>query len=73
MQQPPQDPHPTPPRPGAVLVLERWNSWVRVLDPVSGIDGWVDLEATDFETVTSANEVDSPVEAENLKLAGGTG
>jgi hypothetical protein len=53
VQQLPADPHPIPPQPGAVLVLERWNSWVRVLEPVSGTTHWVDLSDTGFETVSS--------------------
>lgn len=39
------------PTPGAVLVLERWNSWVRVFDPQEGVARWIDLGATDFEPV----------------------
>jgi hypothetical protein len=38
-----------PPVAGAVLVIERWNSWVRVLDPESGTTRWVNLAETQFE------------------------
>lgn len=38
-----------PPVPGAVMVVERWNSWVRVLDPESGATRWVNLAETQFE------------------------
>jgi hypothetical protein len=31
------------------MVVERWNSWVRVLDPESGATRWVNLAETHFE------------------------
>ena len=40
-----------PPQPGAVLVVERWNRWVRVLDPVTQMTSWIDLDEVGFETV----------------------
>lgn len=45
-------PNLVPPAPGAVLVLERWNSWVRVFDPAEGAARWIDLEATEFESIS---------------------
>ncbi|MFN0241953.1 MAG: hypothetical protein ACKVWV_03600 [Planctomycetota bacterium] len=41
-----------PPAPGAVLVLERWNSWVRVFDPQEGAARWIDLGDIAFEAVS---------------------
>ena len=32
----------------AVLVVDRWNSWVRVLFPETGETTWVDLSETDY-------------------------
>ncbi len=39
------------PTPGAVLVLQRWNSWVRVLDPATDETQWVFLGETEYERV----------------------
>ncbi len=55
MQQTPSDHRLVPPQPGAVLVLERCDSWVRVLDPVSGVSGWIDLGEGEYETVASGS------------------
>ena len=51
----PNDLRLVPPTPGAVLVVERRDSWVRVLDPVSGASCWVDLEEMDYETVSGGD------------------
>ena len=42
---------PQAPVQGAVLVLQRWNSWVRVYDPETGETAWVDLGETEYEPV----------------------
>ena len=39
------------PAPGAVLVVQRWNSWARVLDPETNQSQWVFLGEGDFERV----------------------
>lgn len=39
----------TAPRPGAALVLERWNSWARLYFPETQEWTWVDLAETGFE------------------------
>ena len=36
-----------------MLVVDRWNSWVRVLDPVSGVTHWIDLSDIEYETIPS--------------------
>lgn len=41
------------PAPGAVLVVQRWNSWARVLDPETNETQWVFLGEDDFEMVAS--------------------
>ena len=42
---------PGAPSPAAALVLERWNSWVRVWLPHTGETVWVDLDQQDFEVM----------------------
>lgn len=37
------------PHPDAALVIQRWNSWVRVLWPASGETRWVDLGEEGYE------------------------
>ncbi len=49
MQSPKHAANPSPPVAGAVLVVQRWNSWVRVLDTESGLTRWVNLAETRFE------------------------
>jgi hypothetical protein len=44
-------PAPQPPQPGAVLVLQRWNQWVQVLDPATESTHWIDIGEVGFETV----------------------
>jgi len=41
------------PAPGAVLVIQRWNSWARVLDPETNETQWVFLGEADFEPVVA--------------------
>ena len=43
---------PTPPMPGAVLVIQRWNHWVRIYDPETDEFAWVDLSEREFERVS---------------------
>lgn len=53
------DNHPTqeeleeavPPVPGAALVVQRWNSWVRVYYPDTDESEWVNLAEVEFEPV----------------------
>lgn len=52
-----------PPVHGAVLVVERWNSWVRVLDPQSGATRWVNLAETEFEQARADSAVSRTREA----------
>ena len=44
-------PLPTPPVPGAVLVVQRWNSWVQVYFPDTQETAWVDLNEVHHERV----------------------
>jgi hypothetical protein len=46
------------PHPDAALVIQRWNSWVRVLWPATGETRWVDLSAERFEVVAAAGGQD---------------
>ena len=45
------DPQPVPPVPGAVLVIQRWNSWVKVFFPDTEQTAWVDLNEVHHERV----------------------
>lgn len=40
-----------PPQPQhePAMVLERWNSWVRLYFPSSGGTGWINLDEVDYE------------------------
>lgn len=42
---------PASPHPDAALVIQRWNSWVRVLWPASGETRWIDLAEEGFEVL----------------------
>ena len=44
------------PHPDAALVIQRWNSWVRVLWPSTGETRWVDLGEEGYELVAEAEE-----------------
>jgi hypothetical protein len=46
-----QDPQAAPPVPGAVLVIQRWNSWVQVYFPDTQQTAWVDLNEVHHERV----------------------
>jgi hypothetical protein len=35
----------------AALVLERWNSWVKLYFPSSGGTGWINLGEADYEVL----------------------
>jgi len=48
---PPAEPLSRAPVPGAVLVLERWNSWVHVWIPHEERTAWVDLATTRHQVV----------------------
>jgi hypothetical protein len=37
--------------PGAVLVVQRWNHWVRIYDPATDELTWVDLAEHEFQRV----------------------
>ncbi len=37
-----------------VQVVDRWNSWVRVLFPETGETTWVDLSETDYRPLDAA-------------------
>jgi hypothetical protein len=56
---PPRTPRPMTssidtPRQSPALVLQRWNSWVRVYLPETGEVRWVDLSSTPHEPLESA-------------------
>lgn len=48
------------------LVVDRWNSWVRVWFPDTGDLAWINLDEHPFEKLS-----DSPDEATGSKLAQG--
>lgn len=52
------DSHPTeaqaPPRPGAALVVDRWNSWARLWFPENDETAWVNLAEVGFQRVPAA-------------------
>jgi hypothetical protein len=46
---------PTPqPQHEPAMVLERWNSWVRLYFPSSGGTGWINLDEVDYEVLDGA-------------------
>lgn len=47
------EPHPQPQHEPA-MVLERWNSWVRLYFPSSGGSGWINLDEVDYEILDGA-------------------
>jgi hypothetical protein len=42
------------PQPEPALVLDRWNSWVRLYFPSSGGTGWINLAEVDYELLDGA-------------------
>ena len=50
------------PQPGAALVVDRWNSWVRLYFPDEGVMEWVNLQDVPHAPASppEAQEVGSP-------------
>jgi hypothetical protein len=51
----------SPPGQAPALVLERWNSWVRVFLPDSGEIRWVDLGQVAFDSMQADSQPAPPV------------
>ncbi len=45
--------HGASPMPGAALVVARWNAWARLWFPETGEGLWVNLEETDFTSLSA--------------------
>lgn len=43
-----------------VLVVDRWNSWVRVMFPDTGETTWVDLAETAYEPLPAIDDAGPP-------------
>lgn len=48
------------PRPGAALVVARWNAWARLWFPETGEAVWVKLEEFDFKPLTALGQDCAP-------------
>ncbi|HIF41249.1 MAG TPA: hypothetical protein EYQ74_09140 [Planctomycetes bacterium] len=44
------------PRPGAALVVARWNAWARLWFPETGEAAWVNLDEFDFTPLTALGQ-----------------
>ena len=48
------------PRPGAALVVARWNAWARLWFPETGEAVWVNLDELDFTPLTALGQDCAP-------------
>lgn len=51
-----------PPRPGAALVVDRWNSWARLWFPENDETAWVNLAEVGFHRVQATGSATPPDE-----------